>query len=271
MNAEVTAVVPTIGEQTLDASLASLAAQSHPLADVVVVRDVHPFPEAMNQGVRQVKTPFMLQCDADMILHPDCVETLLSAMDETTGVSIGYLHDELLGDIQAVKLYRTECLRVAPFEDRIAADSDGIEQIVQREFRIAFAGRRSAHGQYAPDVLGLHRPDYSDPHYVFQKYSVMGSIVRDRNSYREYRGVLAALKASRHEMADVALTAFCHGLFSERRESAHKPLDMTEEFRFFSRFREGCGGGHDLFAITRLPGYDREADLIRFNGIKNGN
>ena len=236
MDRDVTAVVPTIGEPTLEASLNSLRRQSHALADIVVVRDVHPFPEAMNRGIEQVRTPFLLQCDADMILHADCVETLLAAMDDRTGVSIGYLQDELLGEIQAVKLYRTRCLRQSPFENLIASDSAGIETIASRNFKVAFATRARTTGPYSADVLGEHRPDYADPHYVYGKFSVMGSIVRHRRSYREYRGVLAALKRSSHELADLAITAFCHGLFEDRRESEHKPFDVTPDFEFFREF-----------------------------------
>jgi glycosyltransferase involved in cell wall biosynthesis len=267
MSIDVTAVVPTIGEATLDDSLASLRKQSHKLEEIVVVRDVHPFPEAMNRGVAQVTTPFVLQCDADMILHPDCLETLASAMDEKTGVSIAYLQDDLLGEIQAVKLYRTECLRIAPFENRIATDSDGIERIVQQNYRIVFARRRNPNGQHSSDVLGYHRPNYADPLYVYSKFSVMGSIVRNRNSYSEYKGVLGALKQSSHEMADLAITAFCHGLFKDRKESEHKPFEATEDYNFFDQFSARKKNSHNLFAITRLPGYDRAADLEDLHSI----
>jgi Glycosyl transferase family 2 len=261
MGKDVTAVVPTIGEDTLNDSLASLKRQSCELAEIIVVRDVHPFPEAMNRGVARVSTPFMLQCDADMILHPDCVETLISAMDERTAVSIGYLQDDLLGEIQAVKLYRTECLRRAPFQNRIATDSDGIEEIVRQRFRIAFARRKAAYRDYPLDVLGHHRPNYADPLYVFGKFSVMGSIVRSRNSYREFCGVLDALKQSTHEMANLAITAFCNGLFNDRQQSEHRPFEATEDFQFFTEFSGSEKKSHDLFAITRLPDYDRSTDL----------
>ncbi len=270
MNKDVSAVVPTIGEATLTDSLASLERQSMELAEIHVVRDVHPFPAAMNRGLAQVTTPFLLQCDADMILHPDCVETLMCAMDEHTGVSIGYLQDDLLGEIQAVKLYRTQCLKQAPFQNRIATDSDGIEAIVRQRFQIAFAARREHHEDYSADVLGHHRPNYDDPVYVFGKFSVMGSIVRNRGSYREYLGVLGALKRSGHAMADLAITAFCQGLFQDKRQSEHKPFEETSESRFFQTFSACAGNGHDLFAITRLPDYEREEDLAKLHSSFDG-
>ena len=257
----VTALVPTLGEKTIEDSINSLKKQTHELTDIIIVRDVTPFPEAMNRGVKQVKTPFLVQCDADMILLPDCVETLLAAMDENTGLSIGYLHDDLLGDIQAVKLYRTECLRKEPFQDSIATDTDGIKEIVRHGFRIAFATRTQHQSEHPPDVLGFHRPDYSDSLYVYGKFSLMGSIVRSRNSYREYSGVLGALKHSQHPMADLAITAFCHGLFNDIRKSGHRPFDETPDYQFVDGFLSGAESTHNLFAITRLADYDRSEDL----------
>jgi glycosyltransferase involved in cell wall biosynthesis len=261
MNNTVTAVVPSMAEKTLPESLACLERQSVKLADVIVIRNVSPFPAAMNRGVAQVKTPFLLQCDADMILHPDCVETLLSGMDENTGVSIGYLLDDLLGDIQAVKLYRTKCLRIAPFEDNIASDTTGITKIIEHGFRITFASRTRPYGNFADDVLGLHKPNYDDPLYVYGKFSVMGSVVRSRGSYPEYLGVLSALRRSPHTMSDLALTAFCHGVFKNQTSSGHKPFEESEDYQFIANFRSRPNGSHRLFAVTRVQDYDRAEEL----------
>ena len=254
-------MLPTLGEKSLEESLASLRAQTIRLKDIVIVRNTTPFPEAMNRGVAKVTTPFLIQCDADMVLHPDCVETLLACMDQNTGVSLGYLHDDMLGEIQAVKMYRTECLRNHPFEDTVASDTDGIARIVQSGFGISFAHRKAPRGSYANDVLGEHRPAYDNSLYVYEKFLLMGSIVRNRNSYLEYSGVLAALRRSPHKMSDLAITAFCHGVFNKRRTNGHKPFEETRDYRFFSDFRSQKNNGHNLFAITKLAGYDRAAEL----------
>jgi glycosyltransferase involved in cell wall biosynthesis len=266
MKSDVTAIVPTMGEETLSESIASLKAQSLMPADIVVIRNVSPFVEAMNRGVQQVMTPFLIQCDADMILDSDCIETLRDFMEKDTGVAIGYLHDPMLGIIQAVKLYRTAYLKKKPFEDSVTSDSDRIGRMKQEGIHIAFARRAHAFNGHEPDVLGCHRPNYDDPLYVYGKFSVMGSAVRNRNSWEEYEGVLEALKKSEHPMANLALTSFCHGVFTARRECGHKPFEESDDYRFIREFSKQRNSWNRLFAITRLKGFDPAAELARFYG-----
>ena len=63
---DVTAVVLTVGEPTTAEAIESLRRQTVPPRDIVVVRDVKPFHQALNADAAQVKTPFFLQVDADM-------------------------------------------------------------------------------------------------------------------------------------------------------------------------------------------------------------
>ncbi len=260
---DVTAVVPTMGEKTLQQSIDSLEGQSVKPADIVVVRNVSPFVEAMNRGVSQVNTPFLIQCDADMILDPDCIETLRKHMDDATGVAIGYLDDRLLGVIQAVKMYRTECLMKVPFEDSVTSDSDRIMGMRKEGIEIAFARRGQSFNGHDPDVLGCHRPNYDDPVYTYGKFNVMGSAVRNRNSWAEFEGVLEALKKSAHPMANLALTSFCHGVFEERKECGHKPYEETSDYRFINEFSKQTNSLNRIFAITKLPGFDPASELAR--------
>lgn len=263
MKSDVTAVVATMGESTLNEAIASLEWQSVGLEDIVLIRNVSPFTAAMNLGISKVKTPYFLQCDADMILDPDCVETLRAFMRHDTGVSIGYLNDELLGIIQAVKLYRTDYLKKAPFNDSITSDSDRISRMLDDGVSIAFARRPKENGDHPRDVLGRHRPNYADPLYVYGKFSLMGSAVRNRDSYAEFEGVLAALKTSKHPMADFALIAFCHGVFAEKKNCEHKPYRASEDFNFISEFVKRTNSSNRLFAITKLKGFDPSQELAR--------
>ncbi len=265
MRSDITAVVPTIGERTLSDCLAALKRQSMPPVDIVVIKNVSPFVAAMNKGIRRVRTPFLVQCDADMILDPDCLATLRSAMTERTGVAIGYLDDEILGTIQAVKLYRTANLKRSPFGDSVTSDSDRITKMREEGSWISFASREGPDHGHAADVLGCHRPHYDDPKYVYGKFSVMGSAVRNRNSYDEFQGVLHGLKKSAHPMADLALIAFCHGVFNKLEKCAHVGYEETEDFRFLRAFMEQHGHENRLFAITKLKGFDaaREVEKLQ--------
>lgn len=263
MPSDVSAVVTTLGERTLEKSLASLEAQTLPVSEIVVVRDVTPFTAAINEGIRQVETPFFVQCDADMILDPDCVETLRGCMTEDTGVSIGYLDDDLLGTVQAVKLFRTSLLEKSAFQDSVASDSDRILRMKEEGDRIAFASRPARRHGHAADVLGRHCPAYDDELYVYGKFNLMAAIVRNRVSWPEFEGVLDALKRSTHPMANIALVAFCHGLFSEQERCGHRPFEKSPDYRFFERFLEQDGGWNRLFAITKLDGFDAKAELAQ--------
>ncbi len=264
MASDVSALVTTIGEKTLPESLAALEAQTLALADIVVVRDVHPFTAAINEGLRRVKTPFFVQCDADMILDPDCVETLRRFATDGTGVSIGYLDDALLGTIQAVKLFRTSVLERAAFRDTVASDSDRILRMKEDGDRIAFARRPTPLHGHAADVLGEHRPNYDDALYVYGKFKLMAATVRKRESWPEFRGVLRALKRSTHPMADFALVAFCHGLFSAQDKCGHRPFEQSPDQRFLREFTKQEGGWNRLFAITKLEGFEAASELARF-------
>src|SRR5712672_71664 len=73
---DVTAVVLSIGEATTDEAVASLRRQTLQPRDTIIVRDVVPFHNALNIGASQVKTPFFVQVDADMILDRECIATL---------------------------------------------------------------------------------------------------------------------------------------------------------------------------------------------------
>ena len=79
---EVTGLVLTIGEETTERAISSLKQQTIPPQDIIVIENVSPFHRAINVGWTRVKTPFFIQCDADMVLDPDCLETMLPSMTD---------------------------------------------------------------------------------------------------------------------------------------------------------------------------------------------
>ncbi|MGH7801677.1 MAG: glycosyltransferase family A protein [Thermodesulfobacteriota bacterium] len=256
MKSDVTALVLTIGEKTLNKSIESLKKQSLRPEDIIIVKNVVPFHKAINKGISMVKSEYFIQCDADMVLGPDCIEVMRSFMKNKTGVAIGYLEDALLGTIQAIKMFRTECVKNTPFPDSITTDSDRISHIRKEGYRIVFARRKSRKYNHSPDVLGKHCPDYYNPSYVFRKFSLMGSKVRNRHSYDEFKACLAALKKSKHPMADTALVAFCHGIFFTRKKCGHKPFKDTKEFKILQEFEKERNSENRIFAITKIKGFN---------------
>ena len=233
VDSDVSAVVVTAGEKTLARSLACLRQQMLPLHDIIVIRNTKkPFHQGLNRGVRRVKTEFFVQCDADMLLDPDCVEVLRRYMEKDTGVAFAHLEDGLLGTIQAVKMFRTSCLLERPLDNTINPDSSRILKMAEQGHRIAVARRKYRKYGHAPDVLGRHCPDYHDPVYCFGKFSLLGSKVSSRGSFLEYKACLNALKRSQHPMADTALMAFCHGFFTVRFVDGQVGFEETKELPF---------------------------------------
>ena len=95
----VTGMVLSIGEPSTTRAIESLKAQTIPCEDIVLVENVSPFHEAMNAGIARVSTPLFIQCDADMIADPDCVETLLrSFRDDAAKPVIPSARDWIVSD-----------------------------------------------------------------------------------------------------------------------------------------------------------------------------
>lgn len=255
-SSDITAIVPTIGEKTFKDSIEHLKNQTLKPQEIIVVRNVMPIHKALNKGVEKVKTPFFIQCDADMLLDSDCLEVLRNSMKKQTGLAIGYLQDEILGPIQAVKMFRAECFKNNPFTDKVATDTDCISKIMDKGYEIVFARRKVTKYGHPPHVLGKHCPQYKNPLYVFEKFHLMGSVVCHRQAYDEFKGCLQALKKSQHPMADAALVAFCHGFFSRRIRDGHYPFKETKDFKIFKEFERKNNQENLIFAITKIKGFN---------------
>jgi hypothetical protein len=227
---DVSAVVLTIGEAQLPRALESLTAQTLSLEQVIVVKDVSPFFRAMNEGAGQVRTPFFVQVDADMILDPHCVETLREAMQQDTGVAVAHLRDPLAGPVVGIKLFRTECFQLGGFPDRISPDTDFIAAIQRRGWTIQRVGYPENGSSRETVTLGEHRPDYT-PGYTFRKYLLEGRRLRYRANPGAMRWQFGILEQSRHPLATLAQLALAHGFFQPGVEDRLKPDFSPEERR----------------------------------------
>lgn len=261
---QVSALVMTVREPTLQASLDSLRAQTHPISDEVVVKSVCPVYKAFNQGLKQIKTQFFIQCDADMILDPDCVEILLRHMGERTCMVLGYLEDSILGTVQAVKLFRTEACKAKSCKDSIASDTDQISDMIRAGWKIQFAKRNQKKFGHAKDVFGKHTPNYEDDGYTFERFRVLGKIVRYRQTYEEFVSCLEQLKRSTHPKANLALVGFCKGIFHEDISDCHIPIKESEDLVNFNQFRKYTGSKNLIFAVCKIPGYSPMENLENF-------
>lgn len=252
---DVTVMVLTLGESTLNEALASVQKQSTRPAEVLVVENEQPVSRAFHVGSRRVRTPFFMQCDADMILSADCLQVLRDGMEPDVGVCVGFLQDDILGPIQGVKLFRTDA--VLPYtSSSLASDSDMIGQMLKGGWKMRFCRREQPHPELDRDVLGLHRPTYDDEEYLFFKFSRQGSKARYRRSMPEFLALLQALKTSTHPKADLALLAFCHGFFAKAEEDLHREPRSCHEYELYRRFRQERSDDQIIFSAIKLPGVD---------------
>jgi hypothetical protein len=254
---DVTAVVLSIGEPTTTRAVESVKRQTLPIDPIVLVRDVHPFHRALNQGMADVATPFFIQVDADMVLDPDCVERLAACLTETVGMVTGLLRDPLYERVEAIKLFRTACVRRRPFRDSPSPDTDFAAEMTAQGwvhvYALRYHGRRPAEWH----TFGDHDPGYT-PLYTYAKHVVEGRRWRYRRSEAGLRNQLQRLHASTHEAALMATIALAQGVFLEREGDLLDRYQEDPDFRRLQKFlggdREGDdGAGPERVAIPRWP------------------
>ena len=236
---EVTAVVLSIGEPTTARAVESVRSQTLPVRDIVLVQSVSPFHRALNQGAAAVATPFFVQVDADMVLDPDCVERLASCLTDTIGMVTGHLRDPLYGRIQAIKLFRTACVRRHPFRDSLSPDTDFVADIVREGWSDVYALRHRGRRDSEWHTFGDHEPGYT-PLYTYAKHVVEGRRWRYRQNAAGLQHQLQRLHTSAHDAALIARIALAHGVFLDREGDL---LDRYREDANFQRLMAFLDGG----------------------------
>jgi asparagine synthase (glutamine-hydrolysing) len=235
---EISVVVLTTGEPTTQAAIDSLHRQTAPLADIIVVRDVVPFHKAINAGVVQVKTPFFVQLDADMVLDDRCIAALRKGMRRDVGVVVGHLRDPLIGRVVGIKLFRTACFQNGMFKDSISPDTDFVAEIARAGWKTVYIGRQKTTDPEQWATYGEHRPDYSLS-YTYRKYLIEGCRYRYRQTPGTIRWHFAQLEASHHPSALAAQIGLAHGIFLEQITDLQGTSTIAQDVAEFARFLSG--------------------------------
>ncbi|AHG88406.1 glycosyl transferase family 2 [Gemmatirosa kalamazoonensis] len=212
---DVTVVLLTLGEASADRARESVRRQTAAPAAVVEVRDVRPFHRALNEGVSRVRTPLLLQLDADMTLDARCVETLRAAMhaDPAVGVAVAFLRDPLVGRVSGVKMFRRACFDAAPFRDSVSPDTDFLAEIRRAGWRDVYVLDFAGDDRGRWHTLGTHEPAY-DARYTYAKYLLEGARHRHHRDASALRWHLGELRRSRHPQATLARVAMVHGILA---------------------------------------------------------
>lgn len=259
---DVTAVVLTLGEPTTNAAIDALSRQTLVPCEVIVVRDVRPFHAALNAGVTKVKTPFLVQVDADMILDPQCIATLRAAARRDTGIVVGHLRDALIREAVGIKLYRTSCFQTAQLRDCISPDTEFAQEISAAGWKMVWVGRPWLRRWMAPATLGEHCPSYT-ARYTYAKHLLMGRRYRFRRDIGGIRWHFSRLEASRHPSAFIAAIGLARGIFLESERDLTGVLPINEEFAELSDFLQSPGGPGPDDVVT-LPLGRPAQDLFAF-------
>src|SRR5689334_24475380 len=209
---DVSAVVLTIGEPTTQEVMDSIGRQSLRPCETIVVRNVSPFHKAINTGVAQVKTPFFVQVDGDMILDPHCFAALRGGVGPSVGIVVARLRDELVGQVVGIKLFRTKCFETSVFTDSIAPDTDLVNAIEHAGWKTKYIGKTGAAEFDEWATLGEHRPTYT-PAYTYRKHLMEGSRYRYRRTPHGFLWRLHRLEASPHPLALMSQIGLARGLF----------------------------------------------------------
>ncbi|MDB4906545.1 MAG: glycosyl transferase family 2 [Gemmatimonadetes bacterium] len=210
---DVGAAILTLDEESTTRAIASVEAQAPAIREIHTVRNVTPFFRAMNEAARRVQSPFLLQVDADMSLDAGCVARLRGEMTGDTALVHAALRDPLRGDIVGVKLFRRECLLSMPYADSISSDTDFVDAVQAKGWRITAIA----------EALGEHEPDYS-AQYCFRKFMLEGARYRYRGARAGLRQSIAGLATSVHPRASLALVALGHGFFQRWSRDGLAPL-----------------------------------------------
>ncbi len=239
---DITAVVLSIGEPYTERAIASVHRQTLAADAQIVVRGVAPFHRALNEGAAQVRTPFFVQVDADVVLDDDCFAALHALMAEPIGLVSGLLRDPILGRTQGVRLYRTECVARVRIRDSISPDMDFEHDIRAhgwaRQFALCYRGAEPS-GWH---TFGDHAPRYTT-HYTFCKFVLEGVRIRYRRREGRVAVTFGRLRASRHSAANIALIGVARGLFLSEQRDLLVPYARTDETDMLEAFLAADGGG----------------------------
>jgi hypothetical protein len=174
LSAEVTVFVSTVGAASYGDCMERLFAQDCRFR-LQVIENVAPMSAAFQQMLDRCRTPFYVQVDEDMILHPFAIRRLhewIRAAGPDVALVVGWLWDVHLGrGIQGVKAYRHAICRRYPYADVQSCEKDQLHRMQQDGFRY-LCPPEDVPTQHGPATLGLHGAHY-DQRSMFERYATL--------------------------------------------------------------------------------------------------
>lgn len=163
LSRDLTVFVSTVGTPSLPACLAHLAQQDCRFR-VHVIENVAPMSAAFQAMLDTCDTPYYVQVDEDMLLHPDAVRRLhasITVAPPEVALVVAYLHDvHLDAPVQGVKIFRHDIVRRYPFADVQSCELDQVDRMARDGFTYQVLARDRERGDddatFSFRILGLH-------------------------------------------------------------------------------------------------------------------
>lgn len=166
---KLTVFIITTGAPTFEDCLAAIQAQDLCNFQIKVIRNISPMSAAFQQMNLRCTTPFFIQVDEDMILYPDAIFKLYSALmasPENTALYYLSLLDTDLGiPIVGVKIYRHSIISKYPWVDSFSCEMDQLARLQKDGY--TYGGKYKEQMGY--HVVGEHRSDGSEE-LLFERY-----------------------------------------------------------------------------------------------------
>lgn len=235
LSRELTVFVTTVGASSYEACLQRLHLQDCKFA-MRVLKDVAPMSAAFQRMLDDSTTPYFVQVDEDMLLHPHAIRTLHERIAEASpeiALFAGNLFDcHLDRCIVGVKIFRHDIVGRYPFVNVEGCEVDQIARLRADGFevdRLPFPERYAR----ADDVFGLHGTEWT-PATIYERYLTVQRRSRRRPRaelwFRDYEAMfLERLLREPSELNFYALMGVVAGALSD--------LDGSGEEKDFRTYR----------------------------------
>ena len=247
LSAEVTVFVSTVGAPSFADCMAHLERQDCRFR-LRVIENVAPMSAAFQRMLDECETPFYVQVDEDMLLHPPAVRVLhdwLRGSKPDIAMVAAWLWDVHLGrGIIGVKIFRHEIARRYPLANVQSCEMDQLQRLKRNGYRYLTPPdeRPTEKGQW---TLGLHGTHYG-PLSIFERYATLERVLcqhPDKLGWFEAHGAdfLRRFRADPSEINAMAVLGILAGRLSGDRPVGEKDftaydclLGLREARAFFS-------------------------------------
>lgn len=269
---DITAVVIHQHEPSLERALRSIRDQTLQPAEILMADpDLSPVDRAVNEVASRVRTPFLVQVDADMVLDRDCFARLREAVADPPGVVQGHLRDPLVGRVWGIHLFPVDGFQGGGWSSSISPDADFLRRM-RESGRPQMAILSFVGAEPVRHTLGEHLPPYTNA-YAFGRYYVQGTRFLYRGHPTGAWDYSRRLQVADHPAATSALIGLSVGIFDGRIDGMRLRYLENDAFKRLRVVLERQGQGSKLDSSRPLPTTPEASFasyLTRGRGLRSG-